>query len=510
MGFLATAAPDAEAFRAFVSEIAADLGWIVPELILVAGICVLVLADLFIRKERSPRLAWPAFGTVVAAAVALFASGRMGEKKTLFAGMIENDAFGSWFKAFFLAGTAAAIPIVSFYDGFRGRRMGEFYALLLGSVLGMFLMASARNALMIVLGIEFSSLCCYLLAGYRKSDRRSAEAGLKYVIYGSVAAGLMLYGLSLFYGLVGSLDIGALAGTLRASRLTDTTLLVACLLTFAGFAYKVAAFPMHFWCPDVYEGAPTPFTAFLSVTSKGAGFAVMIRFLWAFPESGRLELAGGTFASVDWGLIVAVISVMTMTVGNLAALFQRNLKRMLAWSSIAHAGYLLMGVAALHRKGAGPAGYEVVAFYMLVYLFMNLGAFFVVTVVASRHGGSEDVEAYRGLGRRSPFLAFGMAVFLFSLIGVPPTGGFTGKLQLFMVAVQQDLVWLALAAAVNTAISVYYYARVLRNMYLEPGGDEALALPRRGVLLLGAFVVPTLGLGVIPGAIVRLTQTLAL
>ena len=359
--------------------------------------------------------------------------------------------------------------------------MGEYYGLLLSAVLGAMLMASSNHLLMAFMSLELLSIASYVLVGYFKGDRKSSEAALKYIIYGSVAAGVMGFGLSLFYGLTGTGDLAALGKVLESvapdANLAQlrVTVALALILTLAGLAYKMATIPMHFWCPDVYEGAPTCITAFLSVTSKAAGFALTIRFLEA------LKIVDPLASRVDWRVIMIVISLFTMTLGNLAALWQDNLKRMLAYSSIAHAGYMLMGTVVL--RGGQYSGAGLIAYYLLAYLAMNLGAFAVVILMENRLG-SVDISAYTGLGRRAPFLAVALTIFLFSLIGIPPTAGFGGKYLLFQGVLEAGkngggwpYYFLAVAAVVNTAISVYYYARIIKNMYLtgEPATAEAAA-----------------------------------
>jgi NADH-quinone oxidoreductase subunit N len=415
--------------------------------------------------------------------------------REIFSGMMRVDAFGQFFKGLIVAGTAISIVMTMSFQSFARRRMGEFYALLLGAALGMFVMSAATNLLIFYLGVEFSSMASYLLTAFVKRDLKGSEAGMKYAIYGSVASGVMIFGLSLLYGLTGSLDVGDLARTFTASGDAAPTLLAAAAMAFAGLAYKMAAFPMHFWCPDVYEGAPTPFTAFLSVASKAAGFALFVRFLLAFDAGYGVTLGSGAKVQIAWPTLVMVASVASMTLGNLSALWQTNVKRMLAYSSIAHAGYLLMAVAVM-APGQPAEQALPLLFYFIVYLFMNLGAFYVVTLVEGRTG-HVDVDGYRGLGRTSPFLGVCLTLFLLSLLGVPPTGGFTGKLQIFMAVIDRKLYWLAIVAAVNTAVSAYYYFRIIKAMYLDEAHKDA---PRGFELFPQAVVallaIPVLWLGI--------------
>jgi NADH-quinone oxidoreductase subunit N len=387
-----------------------------------------------------------------------------------------------------------------------GRRLGEYYALLLALSLGMVLMAGASNLLMMYLAIELSSISSYILSGYTREARDSSEASLKYVIYGSLSSGVMLYGISIMYGLTGSLDIYQINRVLASGGLNEATLLIAGIMALAGFGYKISAVPFHFWTPDVYEGAPITITALLSVASKAAGFAVMIRFLKVvFLDPASAGVTEGVWASLqlfDWPALVAILSVLTMTLGNLVAIWQNNMKRLLAYSSIAHAGYLLTGVVVLNNEGLAA-----VLIYFVVYLFMNLGAFYVVMLVANATG-SEDVESYKGMSARSPLLAFALALFLISLTGLPPTAGFIGKLYLFAALLNGGWIWLAVVAALNTVVSLYYYVRVFRNMYLRtdetPREPIRIGMIQTATLLVLAVPVILLGLYFTP--LVELAQ----
>ena len=375
------------------------------------------------------------------------------------------------------------------------KRKGEYFSLLLALTLGMFLMAGAANLLMMVLALELTSLSSYVLAGYTKEAGDSSEASLKYILYGAVSSGLMLYGISILYGLTGATDIYAINKALAGSPVNEMTLGLAIILIIAGFGYKISAVPFHFWTPDVYEGAPVTITAFLSVASKAAGFAMMIRFFKvSFLDSSALGLPAGMWAvlqGVEWNKILAVLSVLTMTLGNLVAVWQNNLKRLLAYSSIAHAGYMLMGVVVLSDKGLAA-----VLIYFVMYLFMNLGAFYVVMLVANKTG-SEDIDSYKGLGYRSPLIGVAMVIFFISLTGLPPTAGFIGKLYLFVALLDARWIWLAVVGALNSVVSLYYYVRVLRNMFLrEPEKDSKdirFSIPQVLVLLL--LLIPTLLFG---------------
>lgn len=314
---------------------------------------------------------------------------------------------------------------------------------------------------------------------------------MKYVVYGATASGVMIYGFSLLYGLTGTTQIGEIG---RALTTTDAPLpiLLAAVMVTVGFGYKIAAVPFHMWSPDVYEGAPTPVTAFLSVGPKAAGFAVLVRFFYTvFASPDAAAGAWKLSARVDWTLLFAVLSAVTMSVGNLVAINQKNVKRLLAYSSIAHAGYMLMGFVLLT-----PVGLKAILFYLVVYLFMNLGAFYVVILVANGTR-SEDIADYSGLGSRAPFAAVALAIFLFALTGIPPFSGFIGKVYLFAEVINRGVYWLAVVAALNSVVSLYYYARIVKVMFLEDPKDKAeLAVPVFPRAVLCLLAIPTLLLGI--------------
>jgi NADH-quinone oxidoreductase subunit N len=374
----------------------------------------------------------------------------------------------------------------------------------------MMLMAGANNLLMMYLALELSSISSYLLSGYTREAADSSEASLKYVIYGALSSGLMLYGISILYGLTGSLDLATINHivpvVISAGGPPLYGLLIAGILTLAGFGYKISAVPFHFWAPDVYEGAPITITAFLAVASKAGGFAMLIRFLKVtFFDATGVMAAAGTWEAVRglrWVDLVAILSVLSMTVGNLTAIWQNNLKRLLAYSSIAHAGYMLMGVAVLSDEGIAA-----VMLYFVIYLFMNLGAFYAVMLIADKTG-SEDIDDYKGLGSRAPFLAVALAIFLISLSGLPPTAGFIGKLYLFAALINKGWIWLAIVGALNSVIALYYYVRVIRNMFLRTDEQQSAPLSLSGMqmTMVLALLVPTLLFGLYFGPLVQLAQ----
>jgi NADH-quinone oxidoreductase subunit N len=465
-----------------------------PETTLTVTFCVAILAGLVFRK-RPKIVAYLAFLGILLATV--LAVDQFGTDQSIFSGMVAVDPFAVFFKI--LIGFAALIIIVfSFFSAevqSTVRRMGEYFSLLVAMTLGMFLMAGASNLLMMVLALELTSLSSYILAGYTKEASDSSEASLKYILYGALSSGVMLYGISILFGLTGATEFGSINKALALGNANYIALLIATIFIIVGFGYKISAVPFHFWTPDVYEGAPITITAFLSVASKAAGFAMMIRFFKVtFIDTHLVGLSAGmwaTIAGVDWNKLLAIISVLTMTLGNLVAVWQNNLKRLLAYSSIAHAGYMLMGVVILSDKGLAA-----VLIYFIVYLFMNLGAFLVVMMVANKTG-SEDIDTYKGLGYRAPLVGVAMVIFFISLTGLPPTAGFIGKLYLFAALLDAKWIWLAVVGAINSVISLYYYVRVLRNIFLRDpeGSKEPLLFSKPQLTLLVLLMIPTIVFG---------------
>ena len=463
-----------------------------PELLLVIFAVAVVLVDLGVKNRESATVAYLSLVGVGCVFIAvLFTHSQLGDKTSvsLFLGMIQLDTFSTFFKILLLLATAATILFSLRSEELDARLKGEYYALLLAITLGMFLMASSTNLLMIFISLETVSLTSYILAGFLTHNPRSSEAAFKYITYGAVASGTMLFGLSFLFGMTGTGDLGQistrLTELLAAGEVSSLAVLIAIIFVLAGVGYKIASVPFHMWSPDVYEGAPIPITAFLSVASKSAGFALFIRFFYSgFGSSEVLQ-------SVDWTLMLAIVSALTMTVGNLAALPQQNVKRLLAYSSIAHGGYLLMGGVLLTSEGIGA-----ILFYLVVYLFMNLGAFYVVVLIANEEG-SEMIDGYRGLSSRAPLVAGAMAIFLFSLTGIPPFAGFFGKWLLFAAVLEQGYYWLALVGLLNSVVSLYYYARIVKAMYLEDSEEEATqsSFSTGTFALLSVFVIPTILIG---------------
>ncbi|HZR79737.1 MAG TPA: NADH-quinone oxidoreductase subunit N [Candidatus Binatia bacterium] len=468
-----------------------SIPYLLPEIVLGTAVVAFFLLDLMIRdKERLGDIALVVMAIVVVLTTRLL----WVDEKTLFHGSVVLDGFALYFKLLLALAAFGAIWMSIGSREVRRTNQGEYYGVLLASSLGMLFMASANNLLMAYLSLEFVSLTSYVLSGYMRHSRRAGEASLKYLIYGGVASGAMIFGMSWIYGLAGSLEFRAIHEALANGGAAPLPLFIGLLLTLTGLGYKVAAFPFHMWAPDIYEGAPIPVSGFLAVGSKAAGFALLIRFFYTSlahaTGAGVYELVGG----VDWKDLVIALSILTMTFGNLAALNQQaNLKRLLAYSSIAHAGYTLMGFVVLTDDGL-----RAMLFYLAVYYVMNLGAFVVVMLVANSTG-REDLAGFRGLAwRGGAWPAVAMAIFMFSLTGLPPFGGFVGKVYLFAAVVQEKLYFLALAGVINSVLSLFYYAKVVRTMFLDQpvGGEGAVAVDAHNGVLLGALAVGTIVLGI--------------
>jgi NADH-quinone oxidoreductase subunit N len=459
----------------------ASLAFFWPELILFGAILLISVLDLLKISGRA--LAIIALLGCIASLLATFDL-YSASPGLLFNRMIVLDNFSLFFKVLALAATLLTIWMSLASKEIETVNQGEYYTLLLTCSLGMMFMASSSNLLSAYLSLELVSLTSYVLTGLLPHNRRSSEAALKYLIYGGVASGTMIYGMSWIFGMAGSLDYAAIQSALAQSTMNKVALFMAFVFILAGFGYKIVIVPFHMWSPDVYQGAPTPFTAFLSVASNAAGIAIMIRFF--FPGVSRMTGGGDwtPLAGVEWPHVLLFISMITMTVGNLSALNQKNVKRMLAYSGIAHAGYMLMGLAVLTNDGL-----QAILFYVVVYLIMNLGAFLVVVMIANSTG-NEDIDSYRGLAWRGAVIpAVCLAVFLFSLTGLPPFAGFIGKFLLFAAVLKEGGVFiiLALVAMANSVVSLYYYAKVVKVMFLDapdPGVSAALAGSSKGALIL--------------------------
>ncbi len=484
-----------------------SLNLIVPEIVLSVSLIVLVLADLIFHKDKK---IIPYIALAAILITGYFVLNQFGNFGTAFLtpsavknnfGMVAVDSFGIFFKMIVLV-SSLFIVFFSFGSGEINKvkdRLGEYYALIFGMILGMFLMISATDLILIYLSMELMSLSSYVLSGFTKLRERNSEAALKYLLYGAVSSGLMLFGISLIYGLTGTTNLYLINVLIQDPHVNLFTLAFACILIFAGIGYKISSAPFHFWTPDVYEGAPITITAFLSVASKAAGFALLIRFIKTTFVSYVDPLGMWQLINVfDWKSLLVAVSILTMTLGNFSALWQNNMKRMLAYSSIAHAGYLLLGLVVLSNQGL-----LAILIYFSVYLIMNLGAFLIVMLIANKTG-SEDIHDYNGLGHTSPFLGISLAVFLVSLTGLPPTAGFIGKLYLFIALVDAKMIVVAVIALLNTVVSLYYYIRVLMHMFLTKPEKETqtiiASVPNK--ILVSVLVVAVFVFGIYFGPLV--------
>lgn len=452
---------------------------ILPEILLLALAGLIMLIDLSGRGRRG--LGWVSAAGLAATLAATVVFGRPpADQGLVFGGMLRHDWTAFGFTILFLF--SAAITCLLSLDVPRAGTRGEYYSLILVATLGMCLMAAASDLIMLYLAIETTSIPLYVLAGFLQQDEKSVESGLKYFLFGAMTSAVMLYGFSLLYGVAGETNLYGLVDKIRAGQVSPLFLGGVAVLILAGFGFKVAAVPFHFWTPDVYEGAPTPITAFISTASKAAGFAVLVRFVLAFLPD----------VSVYWTGVLAAIAAATMTLGNLLALAQTNIKRLLAYSSIAHAGYALIGLVALTQFGAAS-----LVFYLAAYVVTNLAAFAIV-ILFSRSAGSERIADYAGLSRRAPGLALAMMVAMLSLAGMPPLAGFVAKVFVFAAAVDGGLVWLAIVGVLNAIVGLYYYLTVLKVVYLYRSDDEnkPIAVPRTYSLALGACVAAIFVLGI--------------
>jgi NADH-quinone oxidoreductase subunit N len=462
---------------------------ILPVLILAGWGMLLLLVGLVVPRERTAAVGWLSMPGLL---VALAAEAMLGGARRVgFGGMVVLDSLSAIIGGVGLLAALWTVWVSLNYIRDRGIERGEYYALLLFSTCGILLMAQAANLVMVFVGLELLSIPLYVLAGFARPQLDSEEAALKYFMLGAFATGFLVYGIALIYGATGTTDLARLAEVTRTGS-NGVLLLVGAGLLIVGLGFKVAAVPFHMWTPDVYEGSPTPVAGFMSVGAKAAGFAALLRVL---------VMSLGAWQA-DWMPVLAVLSALTMIVGNVVALVQTNLKRMLAYSSIAHAGYILMGVAA-GRSG----GLEAVTFYLLVYAFTNIGAFAVLTVVARREGEDQTFGRYAGVGRRHPWLAAAMALFMLSLTGIPPTGGFWGKYYLFLAAVNGGLVWLAIVGVVTSVISAFFYLRVIVDMTMrEPVHQPPERIYPAVVTTLAVTALGTLALGLWPGPWLQLAQ----
>jgi len=460
-----------------------SIRFITPEIILLAGAIIILMFSLFVSNKNVLGM----FALFVIIAASLYLPQSPKTEAGLFFNMLTNDSFSLFFKEIILFITGIVILISIGYEELKEKYIGEYFFLLLNGTIAMLLAVSSNNLLMIYLSIEMLSLISYILTAFLKNNPLSSEAALKYFLFGALSTGIMLYGISLVYGLFGTTDLAIISKVVSAGQINGLVTLVLLILILAGLCFKCSLVPFHMWAPDVYQGAPTAVTAFLSVGPKAVGFAVLLRIF-----------ANNFFPLyVNWVNLVMLISIFTMTIGNVIAISQTNIKRMLAYSSIAQAGYMLIGFV------VGTAGgIEGVLYYILAYTLMNLGAFGCVILV-SNYLKSDAIEDYAGLYKKDPITSFMLSIFLLSLTGVPPLAGFWGKFLVFNAAIQSKFILLAVVGVINSIVAAFYYMRVIKFMYLEEPKMKdtghkslslqiALAIVTAGVLIAGLYVTPFL------------------
>lgn len=450
----------------------------------VAGLVLLLVDALSPRGKK----AYFPYLSLAALAVAAFQTWWLWNRSgTDFARMIYVDNFSFFFYLIFLLATGLSILMSIAYLEDYGRNIGEYYTLLIFATIGMMLMAAGGHLIIIFLGLEILSIAIYILAGLFREDVKSNEAALKYLILGAFSSAFLLFGMAMLYGATGTLFLDDLAQLVKAGEALKPLTLLGMGLLIVGFGFKVSSVPFHMWTPDVYEGAPTSITAFMSVATKAAAFAAFVRvFFHVFPA-----------IKMEWNMVLWTLAVATMTLGNVVAIAQTNIKRMLAYSSIAHAGYLLVALVAANQLGALSFLY-----YLVAYTLMNLGAFAVVIMVARKKDSYLNIYDYCGLGFQYPALAAAMSVFMFALAGIPPTAGFVGKFYVFSAAVEAGYIWLAIIGVMNSLISVFYYLRITVLMYMRPaaaalgpisftlGITSAVLVTALGVIVIGVFPGP--------------------
>ncbi len=479
---------------------AADFYYLLPEFVLTGGSLILLGADALSRGAHRRLMTWITVLTILATGAALIPF--WDASQTIARGLIAVDTFAFFFKVVFLFAALLTVLMSSSFLEVEGARTAEYYFLILCATLGMMIMAGGIDLITLFIGLETMAVSFYVLAGYLKPDKRSNEAAVKYFLLGAFSLGLLLYGMSLLYGLTGTTNLRAIATALAGGQ-GGVLLTLAVVLVVAGMGFKIAAVPFHMWAPDVYEGAPTPVTAFLSVGSKAASFAMLLRiFIEGLPAFSTGGLGAIFKTPLGWTTFFYILSVVTMTVGNLGALTQTNMKRLLAYSSIAHAGYVLIGVVA-----GTPRGVQATLIYLFIYAFMQLGAFAIVVMMRRKDEIGDELKDLSGLYFRHPAAALAMMVFMLSLGGIPPTAGFMGKFWVFGAAIDAGYVWLAVIGVLNSAISLYYYVRVIMFMMIkeETVGSMPIISPAvAGVLIVAA--AGTLFLGMYPTPLFNLAQ----
>lgn len=470
---------------------------VLPFIIVAGWATLLLLVDLWIPANRKGITAGLAALGLIAAIVAVIS--RFGIEREAFDGMIIVDGFSSFLQLLFLG--VGLIAIAQAYDYLRRRDIerGEYYILLLYSLSGMLLMASAGDLIVVFLAVELLSIPLYVLAAFAIPKADSEESALKYFLLGAFASGFLVYGIALVFGSTGTTALSGMVAAIASAETTPVLLLVGSGMILVGLGFKVAAVPFHMWTPDVYQGAPTSVTSFMSVGAKAGGFAALLRiFISALPG-----------AAVMWMPLTMWIAALTMAWGNIAAISQTNIKRMLAYSSIAHAGYIFMALPAAATPEVAPEAVRAALFYLVTYAITNLGAWGVVLAMEKAEGSGLTIEDYSGLGKKRPALALAMALFMLSLTGIPPTVGFMGKFYLFRAVIDANLIWLALVGVVTSLISAYYYLRVIVVMYMRDGEPEV----RSEALLNSTIILTAFGtffFGILPGLLIKMINQVGL
>jgi NADH-quinone oxidoreductase subunit N len=471
-----------------------NFGAIMPSLVLTCLAMAILLISVFSPRGKTAHTCWISIAALVV--TGFFAASAWNSPQFGFAGSVALDNFASFFNLTFLVAAGLTILMSDDYLRREGYPVGEYYPLVLFTTAGAMWMASGTDLMTIFLGLEVLSISLYVLAGFFRGQTRSNEAGLKYFLLGAFSTGFLLYGMALIYGVAGTTNVADIGMYLRSQPafLANPMTIAGMLLLSVGFLFKIAAAPFHMWTPDVYQGAPTPITAFMSAGPKAAAFAAFLRIF-------TLGLDG---LQPEWSSLLWVLAVLTMTIGNVLAIYQHDLKRMLAYSSIAHAGYALVGMVA-----ANDIGMSGILFYMLAYTFMNLGAFAVLVLAGKKGEENLTLEGFSGFGFKRPFLGVAMTIFLLSLMGIPPTAGFAGKFYIFAGAVKAGYIWLAVLGVLNSAVSLYYYLRVMVYMYFrEPAEDFGwMSVQVGAVISIILAIVGIFYLGIVPGSVMEMAKS---
>ena len=474
-----------------------------PEIVIFSTLIICLIIDLIINKKSIVVSIVAALGLLLSLYFLIQQSGQFNK---YFNGLVVVDPLAVFFKYIFVASTLFVLIFFAVSKEIqKSVHKNEHVYLMLGLTGGAFLMASSVNLLMMYLSLELASISSYILSGYSKRNKKSSEASMKYIIYGAASSGIMLFGITLLYGFTGTLDLIAINKVLTGFSAVSPVIIISIIMILAGIGYKISCVPFQFWTPDVYEGSPIPVGALLSVTSSAAGMAMLIRFLlYTFVSIG--SNAGWTIISnIRWNELIIIASIASMLLGNMVALWQTSLRRLLAYSSIAHTGYMLLGLTVVNQMGL-----TAILIYLCAYIFMNLGAFYVTILIYNKLN-TDDITEMAGLGFRAPVIAAGMAIFMFSLSGIPSTVGFIGKFYIFSTLVKADMVWLALIAMINSVISLFFYVKVLKVMYFskDKKTEAKISYGFGSYLILALFVIPTMFFGIYFAPILKLAEASA-